>query len=44
MIETGVVILMLWGLLFAPLGAWTTYDRAPTGVRGPRPRELPALA
>ena len=30
MIETGAVILLLWGLLFAPLGAWSTYDRAPS--------------
>jgi alpha-1,6-mannosyltransferase len=44
MIETGVVILMLWGLLFAPLGAWTTYDRAPREAEALDPDEVPALA
>jgi alpha-1,6-mannosyltransferase len=44
MIETGIVILMLWGLLFAPLGAWTTYDRAPRESEALDRSELPALA
>jgi alpha-1,6-mannosyltransferase len=44
MVETGVVILMLWGLLFAPLGAWTTYDRAPREVDLLDPDKVPALS
>jgi hypothetical protein len=32
MIETGCVLLLLWGLLLAPLGAWTTYGRNDSGI------------
>jgi hypothetical protein len=33
MIETGVVLFLLWALLGAPLGRWTTYGRGPEPAR-----------
>ena len=33
MLETGAVLLLLWALLGAPLGRWTTYGRAPVAGR-----------
>jgi len=35
MIKTGVVLVMLWALLLAPLGKWTTYGRGPVEPTAP---------
>jgi hypothetical protein len=41
MVETGVIILGLWGLLFAPLGSWTAYRHAqPLPARDDEPVAL----
>jgi len=44
MIETGLIIFMLWWLLFAPLGEWTSYGATPLGSLSRRDAALPALS